>query len=94
MWGVYWRKNRCRSIQPLLSAARRIFSYSLAKMGELAAAMQVLHAHQDVPVTILGNGSNVLVLDRGIRGAVIKLGDFLSSLRREDNRIFAGAGSL
>ena len=63
-------------------------------MGELAATMQVLHAHSDVPVTILGNGSNVLVLDRGIRGVVIKLGDFLSSLRQDGNRIFAGAGSL
>lgn len=31
----------------------------------------------EVPVTILGNGSNVLVRDKGIRGLVIQLGNAL-----------------
>lgn len=46
----------------------------------------------EVPVTILGNGSNVLVRDKGIRGLVIKLGNALKSFRREGNRLFFGSG--
>ena len=45
-----------------------------------------------IPLTILGNGTNVLVRDGGIRGVVIKLGGFCG-LRRERDRIFAGAGA-
>ena len=45
----------------------------------------------EVPVTILGNGSNVLVRDKGIRGLVIQLGNALKSFRREGNRLFFGS---
>ena len=47
------------------------------------------------PCTILGNGSNVLVLDNGIRGVVIKFSDkFFSKIRVEDEKIIAEAGAL
>ena len=46
----------------------------------------------EVPVTILGNGSNVLVRDKGIRGLVIQLGNALKSFRRDGNRLFFGSG--
>ena len=47
-----------------------------------------------IPCTILGNGSNVLVLDNGIRGAVIKFSDkFLGSVRVDGTKILAGAGA-
>ncbi|MEG6584596.1 UDP-N-acetylmuramate dehydrogenase [Dendrosporobacter sp. 1207_IL3150] len=48
----------------------------------------------DIPVTILGNGSNVLVLDNGIRGLVLKFSKEMSRIRHEGNHIFAGAGAL
>ena len=32
-----------------------------------------------VPLTLLGNGSNVLVRDKGIRGIVIKLGEYAAA---------------
>lgn len=42
----------------------------------LAELLPVLRRH-DVPFCLLGNGSNVLVSDRGVRGAVIRLtGEF------------------
>ncbi|HWR40584.1 MAG TPA: UDP-N-acetylmuramate dehydrogenase [Patescibacteria group bacterium] len=47
-----------------------------------------------LPVTVLGNGSNVLVSDKGIRGLVLKVAAPLSGIRREGNRIIAGAGAL
>jgi len=44
------------------------------------------------PFFILGRGSNVLVSDEGIRGAVINLEAALSGLKIERNRVIAEAG--
>lgn len=49
----------------------------------------------NLPCTILGNGSNVLILDNGIRGVVVKFSDkFFGKMRVEGTKIFAGAGAL
>ncbi len=40
---------------------------------ELQAMLRVCHAHE-YPVFFLGGGTNLLVSDRGVRGAVLKLG--------------------
>lgn len=45
----------------------------------------------DVPLRVLGGGSNVLCSDDGVRGAVLHLGD-LNRMVRDKNRITAGAG--
>ncbi|MBE6100042.1 MAG: UDP-N-acetylmuramate dehydrogenase [Anaerovibrio sp.] len=63
-----------------------------ADMMQLAQIFKLLNKH-DIPSTILGNGSNVLVLDKGIRGAVIKFHAPMSYKRCEGNRIVAGAGA-
>ena len=41
---------------------------------------------------IIGNGSNLVVRDGGIRGMVIVLGDAFADIRAEDTRIIAQAG--
>ncbi len=47
-----------------------------------------------VPVTVLGNGSNLLIADAGIRGVVVKLkGDFLTSTV-EGDLLEVGGGLL
>lgn len=46
----------------------------------------------DIPYMILGNGSNVLVGDKGIRGAVIMLGNAFSDCRADETNIVAKAG--
>ena len=43
---------------------------------------------------VLGNGSNLLVGDKGYRGIVVKLGPRLSAVRVEQDHIAAGAGAL
>ncbi|MDV7340033.1 UDP-N-acetylmuramate dehydrogenase [Terasakiella sp. A23] len=48
----------------------------------------------DVPVTFIGVGSNLLVRDGGIPGVVIRLGRNFVSIEVEDNQIIAGAGAL
>lgn len=49
---------------------------------------------EDVPCYILGNGSNLLVSDIGVRGAVILIDHNLQEIRREGTTIFAQAGAL
>lgn len=45
----------------------------------------------DVPLRVLGGGSNVVVADDGVRGAVLHLSNF-HRIVRDGNRITAGAG--
>ena len=45
-----------------------------------------------VPVTLVGNGSNLLVRDKGIRGLVIKLGNMLNKIEAVGNSITFGSG--
>lgn len=49
-------------------------------------------AEARVPVTLIGNGSNLLVRDKGIRGLVIKLGNMLNEIRQEGSAITFGSG--
>lgn len=49
---------------------------------------------QEQPYCIIGNGSNLLVGDRGIRGIVIKIGKGQDELYTDGNRVVAGAGVL
>lgn len=66
---------------------------SPGSQDEVRTLFAAIQAEQ-VPCTILGNGSNVLVLDKGIRGVVLKLGNALKGLAIEGNRIQVEAGVL
>ena len=46
-----------------------------------------------IPLTILGNGSNVLVRDKGIRGAVIKFNGKFAQIKCDGTRLIVGAGA-
>lgn len=48
----------------------------------------------DVPVTVIGVGSNLLVRDGGIRGVVIRLGRGFAEVARVGDTVEAGAGAL
>lgn len=60
---------------------------------EITSVLAVVKAY-DMPLTVLGNGSNVLVLDSGIRGVVMKFDKNLAYLKQKDNKVIAGAGAL
>ncbi len=49
---------------------------------------------ENVPVTIIGNGSNLLVGEKGIRGLVIKLCKEFSDISVDGERIIAQGGAL
>ena len=60
------------------------------------AAVRVLDvlAVAGVPATVVGNGSDLLVGDRGIRGAVVLFRENMASVTVEGTRVRAQAGAL
>lgn len=49
---------------------------------------------REVPVTVLGVGSNLLVRDGGLKGVVIRLGREFAKIERTQEGLEAGAGAL
>ena len=56
--------------------------------------MRLMKAVPDEPLTILGAGSNVLVLDGGVPGVTVRLGKNFAQIRVEGDRLICGAGAL
>jgi UDP-N-acetylmuramate dehydrogenase len=52
------------------------------------------HKPSDVPVIVLGVGSNLLVRDGGIDGVVIRLGKGFVDIHCKNDTVYAGAGAL
>lgn len=48
----------------------------------------------EIPYFILGNGSNLLVGDKGYEGVILQIGSRMSNISAEGNCIRAGAGAL
>lgn len=63
-----------------------------ADPDDLAAFLAAKPA--DVPVTVIGVGSNLLVRDGGIAGVVVRLGRGFVEVVSEGNGVMAGAGAL
>lgn len=57
-------------------------------------AILELAKETEMPITYLGNGSNLLVRDGGIRGAVIQFGKMMNRIERRGNTLIVGAGCL
>lgn len=63
------------------------------KSAEQIRAVLQMCRQLEAPVTLLGNGSNVLVRDGGIRGAVLRLGSEFSQIQIEGRMVVAQAGA-
>ncbi|HWE72052.1 MAG TPA: UDP-N-acetylmuramate dehydrogenase [Stellaceae bacterium] len=63
-----------------------------ADIDDLSAFLAAKPA--DVPVTVLGVASNLLVRDGGIKGVVIRLGRGFVEIETKDNTVIAGGGTL
>ncbi len=63
-----------------------------AGLAELSEIISFRNKHQ-LPLFIFGNGTNLLVLDGGIRGLVVHIGEAFSYIRYRDDLIEAGAGT-
>lgn len=66
--------------------------YKPADFDDLQTFLQ--NTPKQIPITILGVGSNLLVRDGGIDGVVIRLGRAFATIEAVDQTIAAGAGAL
>ena len=66
---------------------------NIAAASEIPLALRAAKL-AGVPVTVIGNGSNVLVRDGGIRGLVIRIDGTMASIRRDGNCVIAQSGAL
>ena len=61
--------------------------------AQIRAVMELCREH-DVPVAVIGNGSNLLVSDAGFRGVILRLDQHFQQIKVEENTITAQAGLL
>ena len=64
------------------------------RSGEEIAGLFGEAGQAEIPVTVIGHGSNLLVLDGGVRGLVIRVEKNMRGIRREGNRLIAQAGAM
>ena len=64
------------------------------RSGEEIAALFAEAGQAGMPVTVIGRGSNLLVLDGGIRGLVIRVEKNMRGIRLEGNRLTVQAGAM
>lgn len=67
--------------------------FLLPTVESLPKVLDILYRNQ-IPVTIIGNGSNLLISDKGIRGAVIEVGKQMSDVFVQGECITAQAGAI
>lgn len=61
-------------------------------LEELVAVVTCCHQN-DLPLYVLGNGTNLLVLDGGIRGMVVNIGKPFSYVEQTESGLKVGAGT-
>ena len=98
--------DKLKSIAEIVSFNEPMSEHTTFKIGGLAdffvsitKANEVLDAilwarENDIPYMIIGNGSNMLVSDKGIRGLVIEIGKNFADVRCDGEKIYAEAGAL
>lgn len=64
-----------------------------ASVEDIKNSICICHEN-NIDYTIIGNGSNLLVSDKGIRGVVIKISDKFNQISINENEIKAQAGVL
>lgn len=67
--------------------------YLAPEESRLSMVMDIL-SEEGIPVTVIGNGSNLLIGDKGIRGAVVEIGRQMSEIAVDGECIRAKAGAL
>lgn len=63
-----------------------------ATIEECMTIVKVVNRY-NLPLTVIGNGSNLLVRDKGIRGVVLHLGENMANISCEGNIVVAQAGA-
>ncbi|MEK9199876.1 UDP-N-acetylmuramate dehydrogenase [Ureibacillus sp. 179-F W5.1 NHS] len=101
-----WAKDLAQIVNPNnIKINESLKKYTMTKLGgnadvfvlpetEDEAAQIVKYAYNhNVPILMLGNGSNMVVRDGGVRGIVVSFTK-LDEIRVEGNRLYAQSGAL
>ncbi len=104
MTGTSWREQLAQLMGAAVKLDEPLRSHTTFRIGgpadalvapgsleQLAMALRFAKS-QDVPLTIIGNGSNLIVRDKGIRGIVIQIADNLNQVEMDGETISAQAG--
>ena len=59
---------------------------------QLSETIKILKEY-GIPFAVIGNGSNILIGDKGIKGAVIHIGNYFSDIKIDGNLMEIGAGA-
>lgn len=62
-------------------------------INQIFDTIKLLKKYGEMP-QIIGNGTNLLVSDKGVRGVIIKIGKQMSEIRVENHMVIADAGAL
>lgn len=68
--------------------------YFVCPDREQIAAVLAVAKKCGMAITVIGNGSNLLVGDKGIRGLVVEIGSAMNQITVDKEHITAGAGAL
>lgn len=60
---------------------------------ELKNVLKLIKKYE-IDLFIIGNGTNLLISDEGYKGVIVKIGDKFNTLKRDGNKVIAGAGIL
>jgi len=75
-----------------VGGAAEIF-FEPENMNELKQSLMLINNYH-MPCFIMGNGSNLLISDSGIKGAMIKIGEHLSNVKIDGEIVIAESGVL
>ena len=68
--------------------------FAIPKNTEEIMELIGLCKKNDIPYYVIGNGSNILVSDKGYRGVIIQIATGMNDIKVEDTRIYAQAGAM
>ena len=101
-----WAADLARCINPAnIKLNESLHTYTMTKLGgkadlfilpetEEEAAAVIRYAHtNNIPLLMLGNGSNMIVRDGGLRGIVVTFAH-LDEIRINGERVYAQSGAL
>jgi UDP-N-acetylmuramate dehydrogenase len=89
--GPYSRNESLKKLNSFGLGGRADWLFTPDSADQVGPLLTLLH-EEEVPVTILGGGTNVLIRDGGIRGAVIQLGSKLDLLEWGGDDVRCGVG--
>lgn len=61
--------------------------------AEDVSGVIIIAKKYDIPISVLGNGSNILVRDKGIKGLVLKFGSDIAYISHSGETVTVGAGA-